>query len=156
MTQRFNSVYGGLQAQRTRSQLSDHEIITLASIIEKETGAPEERELVSAVFHNRMRLGMKLDSDPTVIYGLGDDYNGRLTKRDLNRKTEYNTYMIKGLPPGPIANPGRKSIEAALSPANVDYLYFVSKGDGSGEHNFSSNYRDHRRAVSDYRRKTGP
>ena len=156
MVNRFSSVFGDFEAPRSTSGLSDHEIITLASIIEKETGAPSERSLVSAVFHNRLRLGMKLDSDPTVIYGMGEEYDGRLTRRDLKQKTDYNTYMMKGLPPGPIANPGRESIKAALNPADVDYLYFVSKGDGSGEHNFSSNYRDHRRAVSEYRKRIKP
>lgn len=156
MVSRFGKVFGGLQIDRTNSGLTDHEIIILASIIEKETGTPQERALVSAVFHNRMRIGMKLDSDPTVIYGLGEEFDGRLTRRDLKQLTDYNTYMIKGLPPGPIANPGRDSIVAALNPAEVDYLYFVSKGDGSGEHNFSTNYSDHRRAVSEYRKRVKP
>ena len=152
MVKRFNTVYSSLENERADIKLTDNEIITLASIIEKETGAQSERELISAVFHNRLRIGMKLDSDPTVIYGLGEDFEGRLRKRDLRRMTEYNTYLIKGLPPGPIANPGKESIAAALNPADVDYLYFVSKGDGSGTHSFSSNYEDHRRAVRDYRK----
>lgn len=156
MVSRFGKVFGGLEPMRLNSSLTDHEIITLASIIEKETGAPNERDLVSAVFHNRLRIGMKLDSDPTVIYGMGEQYDGRLTRRDLKKHTDYNTYMIKGLPPGPIANPGRDSIVAALNPAEVDYFYFVSKGDGSGEHNFSTNYRQHQRAVSEYRKRIRP
>jgi len=156
MVKRFNTVYSSLENERADIELTDNEIITLASIIEKETGAQSERGLISAVFHNRLRIGMKLDSDPTVIYGLGERFGGRLRKRDLVRMTEYNTYLIKGLPPGPIANPGRESISAALNPADVDYLYFVSKGDGTGTHSFSSNYEDHRRAVRDYRKNNNP
>lgn len=156
MVNRFNTVFGSFENGRADTKLTDKEIITLASIIEKETGSPGERELVSAVFHNRLRLGMKLDSDPTVIYGLGEDYGGELTKSDLRRMTRYNTYLVKGLPPGPIANPGKDSIAAALNPAEVDYLYFVSKGDGTGTHRFSSNYSDHRRAVRDYRKNNKP
>ena len=152
MVKRFNTVYGSLTPERANNNLTDSEIIILASIIEKETGAPEERMLVSAVFHNRLRKGMKLDSDPTVIYGLGEGFEGSLRRSDLERKTDYNTYMIKGLPPGPISNPGKASISAALDPAEVDFLYFVSKGDGSGTHKFSSNYKDHKRAVIEYRR----
>jgi UPF0755 protein len=106
--------------------------------------------MISAVFHNRLKLGMKLESDPTVIYGLGEDFDGNLTKADLNTMTQYNTYLIKGLPPGPICNPGKESITAALSPAAVDYIYFVSRGDGT--HYFSENYADHQRAVSEYQR----
>lgn len=154
MVEKFNSVYRSLGTTRGDINLSDNEILTLASIIEKETGDASERSLVSAVFHNRLRIGMKLDSDPTVIYGLGQDFNGRLTRSDLNRMTDYNTYLIRGLPPGPIANPGKDSIAAALNPADVDYLYFVSKGDGT--HRFSSSYKDHQRAVFRYRRKINP
>ncbi len=93
---------------------------------------------------------MKLDSDPTVIYGMGENYNGNLTKKDLKEKTDYNTYVVKGLPPGPIANPGRDSIVAVLEPADVKYLYFVSKGDGT--HHFSNSYREHQRAVNKYQK----
>lgn len=154
MVERFNSVYGSLGTTRGDINLSENEIVTLASIIEKETGDASERPLVSAVFHNRLRIGMKLDSDPTVIYGMGEDFNGRLTRNDLNRMTDYNTYLLRGLPPGPIANPGKDSIVAALNPADVDFLYFVSKGDGT--HHFSSNYKDHQRAVFKYRKRTAP
>ncbi len=150
MLTRFNKVFDSFAGLRRRVNLTDNEVITLASIIEKETAAPAERPIISAVFHNRLRLGMKLDSDPTVIYGLGDSFDGNLTKADLNTMTQYNTYLIKGLPPGPICNPGKESITAALSPAAVDYLYFVSRGDGT--HYFSDNYADHQRAVSEYQR----
>ena len=150
MVDRFKKVYGSLGGLKNRVNLTDNEIITLASMIEKETGAPAERQLVSAVFHNRLKLGMRLESDPTVIYGLGEEFDGNLTKGDLNTMTEYNTYLISGLPPGPISNPGKESIIAALNPAPVDYLYFVSRGDGT--HYFSENYKDHQRAVSEYQR----
>ena len=108
--------------------------------------------MISAVFHNRLKLGMKLDSDcfPSLIFVLWEDFDGNLTKADLNTMTQYNTYLIKGLPPGPICNPGKESITAALSPAAVDYIYFVSRGDGT--HYFSANYADHQRAVSEYQR----
>ena len=150
MVGRFMAVYEPLQDIGDKVSLTDNEILTLASIIEKETGAAFERPMISAVFHNRLRIGMKLDSDPTVIYGMGESYNGNLRRRDLREVTEYNTYVIKGLPPGPIANPGKDSIVAALNPADVNYLYFVSKGDGT--HHFSSNYREHQRAVFKYQR----
>lgn len=150
MLDRFNKVYSSLEGLRRRVNLTDNEVVTLASIIEKETGAPAERPMISAVFHNRLRLGMKLESDPTVIYGMGEDFDGNLTKGDLNTMTQYNTYLINGLPPGPICNPGKESITAALSPAAVDYIYFVSRGDGT--HYFSENYADHQRAVSEYQR----
>ncbi|MFA9408505.1 MAG: endolytic transglycosylase MltG, partial [Candidatus Dadabacteria bacterium] len=136
MVQRFKAVYEPLSSLRNKINLTDTEILTLASIVEKETGAGFERPLISAVFQNRLRIGMKLDSDPTVIYGMGNYYNGNLRKRDLRQYTEYNTYVIKGLPPSPIANPGEDSIMAVLNPADVKYLYFVSKGDGT--HHFSN------------------
>ena len=147
MVAKFKEVYGPLRAKSEGLNLTDHDIVILASIIEKETGNVSERPLVSAVFHNRLRLGMRLESDPTVIYGIGN-FDGNLTKKDLRTETKYNTYKIFGLPPGPISNPGKDSLEAALNPAKVDYLYFVSRGDGT--HEFSSNYRDHRRAVAEY------
>jgi UPF0755 protein len=150
MVSRFKNVYSSLAGLRQRVNLTDNEVITLASIIEKETGSPPERPVISAVFHNRLRLGMRLESDPTVIYGLGEDFDGNLTKGDLNSMTEYNTYLIRGLPPGPISNPGKESIIAALKPAPVEYIYFVSRGDGT--HYFSENYKDHQRAVSEYQR----
>ena len=127
-----------------------HEILTLASIIEKESALEEEKPLIAAVFHNRMKRGMRLQSDPTVIYGM-KDFDGNITKGDLKRSTPYNTYRIKGLPPGPICNPGALSIGAALHPSEVKYLYFVSKNDGS--HQFSSSLSNHAKAVIKYQIK---
>lgn len=145
---------------RLRSEISDvwikraaelgltlHEVITLASIIEKETGAPSERPLISSVFHNRLKKKMRLETDPTVIYGI-EDFDGNLTRKHLETKTPYNTYRINGLPPGPIASPGRAAIEAALYPAQTGYLFFVSKKDGT--HQFSTNLVDHNRAIRKY------
>lgn len=147
MVARFKEVYGLLRAKAGELDLTDREIVILASIIEKETGNVSERPLISAVFHNRLRLGMRLESDPTVIYGMSN-FDGNLTKKDLRTETKYNTYKIFGLPPGSISNPGKYSLEAALNPAKVNYLYFVSRGDGI--HEFSSNYRDHLKAVAEY------
>ncbi|PIP38749.1 MAG: aminodeoxychorismate lyase [Desulfobacterales bacterium CG23_combo_of_CG06-09_8_20_14_all_51_8] len=126
------------------------EIVTLASMIEKETGVAEERPVVSSVFHNRLKQKMHLASDPTVIYGLAD-FDGNLTRTDLTTLTPYNTYMIAGLPPGPIANPGASSLHAALFPARTDYLYFVAKKDGT--HYFSTTLEEHTRAVQEYQLK---
>ncbi len=127
--------------------LSVHQVLTLASIIEKETGAAFERPIISSVFHNRLKKGMRLETDPTVIYGIRD-FDGNLTRKHLDTPTPYNTYKIKGLPPGPISNPGAKAIEAALYPAETDFLYFVSKKDNT--HKFSTNIRDHNQAVRKY------
>jgi UPF0755 protein len=129
--------------------LSTHQVLTLASIVEKETGIPEERPLIARVFLNRLRLGMRLQTDPTVIYGLAD-FDGNLTRKHLETPTLYNTYLIDGLPPGPIANPGRDAIAAVLHPASESYLYFVSKNDGT--HYFSRDLAEHNRAVSKYQR----
>jgi UPF0755 protein len=128
------------------------EVVTLASLIEKETGLGQERPLVSSVFHNRLRMNMKLACDPTVIYAVQrvKPYDGVIHQSDLQLDSPYNTYLYPGLPPGPIANPGRLAIEAALFPAESDYLYFVSRNDGS--HVFSKGYRDHARAVRKYQR----
>lgn len=133
---------------RTREMgMTLHEVITLASLIEKETGLESERALISAVFHNRLRKRMLLQTDPAVIYAISD-FDGNLRKKDLSVHTPYNTYMNPGLPPGPIASPGLESILAALYPADSRYLYFVSRQDGS--HHFSANLADHNRAVSKY------
>jgi UPF0755 protein len=130
--------------------LAPHEIITLASIVEKETGNPAERPLVASVFLNRLAKGMRLQADPTVRYGL-KDHSGLLTRKDLKKITPYNTYIIPSLPPGPITNPGRASIEAVITPAQTDYLYFVAKDETS--HHFSRNLKEHNRAISKYRKR---
>ncbi|ACR69536.1 endolytic transglycosylase MltG [Edwardsiella ictaluri] len=124
------------------------QMVTMASIIEKETGLGEERPKVASVFINRLRIGMRLQTDPTVIYGLGDAYNGNLTRRDLQQPTPYNTYVIAGLPPTPIAMPGKASLDAAAHPAKTPYLYFVA--DGKGGHVFSTNLQSHNQAVRAY------
>jgi len=131
--------------------LTLHQAVTLASLIEKETGMEEERPRISSVFHNRLKLNMKLQTDPTVIYAL-ENFDGNLRKKDLFIDSPYNTYRYRGLPPGPIANPGLKSILAALTPEETDYLFFVSRQDGS--HQFSTNLPDHNRAVSKYQLKS--
>ena len=148
MVRRFQGVFSDQWKQRADELgLSVHEIVTLASIIEKETGAPEERKTVSSVFHNRLERGMRLDSDPTVIYGI-EDFDGNLTRKHLRTPTAYNTYKRKGLPPGPIANPGQASLHAALYPADTPYLYFVA--DSENSHYFSTTLKEHNRAVRKY------
>lgn len=127
-----------------------YQALIMASIIEKETGRPEERSWVAAVFVNRQRLGMPLQTDPAVIYGLGPRFDGRLHKRDLQSDTPYNTYIRAGLPPTPISLPGRAAIEAALNPEPTKALYFVARGDGSSE--FSSTLAEHNRAVERFQR----
>jgi len=149
---RFMEVYNDIIVKNYTIDMSMEELVTLASIIEKETGKPSERPIVSSVFHNRLKKGMRLESDPTVIYGI-NDFSGKITKKDLNTRTPYNTYIISGLPPGPIANPGRAAIEAALKPAETNYLFFVSKNDGT--HIFSETYHDHVNAVNKYQRRRG-
>ena len=129
--------------------LSPHEVVTLASIIEKETGKTAERPLIAAVIHNRLSRGIRLQCDPTVIYGI-KNFDGNLTRRHLQTPTPYNTYVIHGLPPGPIANPGLAALRAALYPANTDYLYFVARGDGT--HHFSASLAEHNRAVRRFQR----
>jgi UPF0755 protein len=122
-----------------------YEALILASIVEKETAAPEERPEIAAVFTSRLRQGMRLQTDPTVIYGLGEGYEGDIRYRDLKRDTPYNTYVHKGLPPTPIALPGGAAVDAVLHPARSKALYFVAKGDG--HHHFSETYKQHRKAV---------
>lgn len=151
MVARFNEMFKEQYVQRAEElNMSREEVVTLASIVEKETSDPSERHLIAAVFRNRLKRGMMLQSDPTVIYGM-KDFNGNLTKEDLRTKTPYNTYMIRGLPPQPIANPGEESIKAVLYPSPKKYLYFVSKNDGT--HHFSATLKEHNRAVNRYQRR---
>lgn len=141
MVKRFWEVYDAKLREKTKKMgWSINQVVTLASIIEKEAKVDEERPIISAVYHNRLRFGMPLQADPTAIYGI-KRFSAGVTKKDLQNKTPYNTYVIKGLPPGPIASPGLKSIIAALNPAKVSYLYFVSRGDGT--HEFSVDYESH-------------
>ena len=147
MNKKFNETFTPDLVKRAKDMgFSQKEIITLASIIEKETGAKEERKIVSSVFHNRLNKRMPLQSDPTTIYGIWDRYTGNITKDDLRQYTPYNTYKIFGLPPGPICNPGKDSIIAALYPDSTTYLYFVSSNDGT--HTFSEDYGAHKKAVN--------
>jgi UPF0755 protein len=151
MVVRFYDIFTPeMYRQAETIDFSVHQVVTLASLIEKETGTAPERPLVSAVLHNRLKRGMLLQCDPTVIYGI-KDFDGNLTHQHLRTLTPYNTYMVPGLPPGPIANPGLKSLLAAVQPAKEDYLYFVAKGDGS--HQFSSDIAAHNRAVQQYQKR---
>jgi UPF0755 protein len=136
-----------LMQQANKGKLTFHEIVTLASLIEKETGLGAERKLISSVFHNRLVKKMRLQTDPTVIYAIAN-FDVNIRKKDLSIDSPYNTYKHHGLPPGPIASPGLDSIRAAMEPEDSDYLYFVSRKNGS--HQFSTNYEDHNRAVRKY------
>jgi UPF0755 protein len=142
-----------LVERATARGLSVRELLTLASLVEKETAKPEERPLVAAVYSNRLKIGMRMQCDPTVIYGLerAGRYTGNLTREDLGFDSPYNTYRYAGLPPGPIASSGRASLEAAADPADVPYLYFVSRNDGS--HVFSSTLDEHNRYVFEFQKK---
>ncbi len=152
MAGRFKEVFfKEFEGQAQAKGLSMKWVITLASIIEKETGAPDERGIISAVFHNRLKKGIRLQSDPTIIYDI-EDFDGNLKKRHLTANTPYNTYVKYGLPPGPIASPGRDSIRAAITPAEGGYLYFVSKNDGT--HYFSKTLKEHNIAVQRYQKQT--
>lgn len=148
MVNRFMTVWNGLD-KPADLQLDRHQLVTLASIVEKETGSADERAVIAGVFYNRLQKGMRLQSDPTTIYGL-NNFNGNLTRADLKKETPYNTYVIPGLPPGPICNPGRAALEAVLYPDKVPYYYFVSKNDGS--HYFSTTLKEHNRAVHSYQK----
>ena len=148
MQNNLNAAWAG---RATNLPLTDiYQALILASIAEKETGRESDRTNVAGVFINRLRIGMRLQTDPTVIYGLGDKFDGNLRKKDLLTDQEYNTYTRSGLPPTPIALPGMASIQAALNPAKTSSLYFVGKG--NGESHFSSNLTDHNRAVSKYQK----
>jgi UPF0755 protein len=131
--------------------VSPYDVLILASIVEKETGLESDRAEIAGVFVNRLRIGMRLQTDPTVIYGMGDQFDGNLRKKDLQTDHDYNTYTRSGLPPTPIAMPGVASIRAAVNPAATDALYFVAKG--NGESKFSTNLQDHNRAVAKYQKR---
>jgi UPF0755 protein len=151
MVERFRDTYATLEAKRSNEvNLSTREIVTLASLVEKETGRPEERPLVAAVYWNRLNKKMAMQADPTVVYALvkAGTYDGNIRRRDLELDSPYNTYKYPGLPPGPIASPGRAALEAALAPANVEYLYFVSRNDGS--HAFAETLAKHNANVQEY------
>ncbi|WP_210395272.1 endolytic transglycosylase MltG [Motiliproteus sediminis] len=150
--ERMKAVLGDEWATRQQGLPLDtpYDALILASIVEKETGVAEERPAIAGVFVRRLLKGMRLQTDPTVIYGMGEAYQGRIGRADLRRPTPYNTYVIRGLPPTPIASPARAAIHAALNPAEGDALYFVAKGDGS--HQFSATLRAHNRAVERYQR----
>ncbi|HUP03041.1 MAG TPA: endolytic transglycosylase MltG [Bryobacteraceae bacterium] len=149
MTARFRAAWRGLH-----TQAGVHDAVTMASLVEKEARLPAERPLIAGVFDNRLRIGMKLDCDPTVIYAAlrHEAYRGAIHESDLQREDPYNTYRFAGLPPGPIANPGLAAIRAALEPARSTALYFVLRPDDSGSHEFSAKLNDHKKAVTRYRR----
>lgn len=160
MVERFKESYRKLQTVPgwSRGELTDTQIVTMASIIEKETGAPEERPVIASVFYNRLRIKMPLQTDPTIIYGLWlekGSWNGSLPRAELQRPGPYNSYMNQGLPPGPISNPGYEALKAAGSPQRSDFLFFMSRNDGT--HTFSREYGQHASAVKEYwhHRKSG-
>jgi len=151
MVKRFLHVYSEVSPQSEIKNLNRNQIVTLASIIEKETGAPEERPLISSIFHNRLEKKMKLQTDPTIIYGKAEKLGAiviNITHEDLVTPTRYNTYVIPGLPPTPIANPGRDALLAAMKPAHSNYLFFVSHNNGT--HEFSETYQAHQKAVQKF------
>ncbi|GAB1079909.1 MAG: endolytic transglycosylase MltG [Shewanella algae] len=149
MQQQLESIWH--QRDQSIPLKSPYELLILASIIEKETGLAEERGKIAAVFVNRLKKRMRLQTDPTVIYGMGERFDGNITRKDLREETPFNTYRIFGLPPTPIAAPGREALLAAAHPEAVEYLYFVSRNDGS--HVFSRTLAEHNRAVNQYQRK---
>jgi UPF0755 protein len=154
MVERYRQVFAEeLQMAKPSSQLSEKDVVTLASLVEAETGKSEERPLIAGVFLRRLKKGMRLECDPTVVYGLlllDPSFNKRLRRKHLLKNTHYNTYRNYGLPPGPICNPGRLAIRAVLQPAETDFLFFVSRNNGS--HQFSRTLREHNRAVKTYQK----
>jgi UPF0755 protein len=153
MVQNFKNAYQQLEGNGSTApvNLARHEIVTLASVVEKETGAPEERPMIASVFYNRLQKNMKLQSDPTIVYGIWVDtgtYKQNITKDDILRPTRYNTYTVARLPFGPIANPGREALAAVMKPATADFFYFVSRNDGT--HVFTKTYQDHLKAVANF------
>ena len=152
MVRRFHEVWSTLPNDSLPRGFSLEQVVTLASLVESETGVADERPVIAGVFYNRLRLGRALECDPTVIYALelAGKYRGSLFKRDMRFNSPYNTYRYRGLPPGPIANVGEAALRAALEPAKTDYLYFVS--DAQGGHLFSRTLREHNANVARYRR----
>jgi UPF0755 protein len=151
MVEQLRQVVGpDLLARMQELKMTMHEVLTLASVIEKETGSGGERSEISAVFHNRLKKHIPLQSDPTVIYGL-PAFDGNLHKKDLSSPSPYNTYRVQGLPPGPIANPGIQAIRATLYPSDSRSLYFVSRNDGT--HQFSATLIEHNQAVEKYQKR---
>jgi UPF0755 protein len=149
MIKHFQSVWTPeMDARAKEIGMTEHQVVTLASMIEKETGAPDERPMISSVFHNRLQKHIRLESDPTTIYGMWDRFQGKIHKTDLSVMNEYNTYMIPALPVGPIANPGKESLHAALFPNASDYLFFVSHNNGT--HEFTKSLEEHQRAVTKF------
>ena len=150
MVERFKTVYAELAKDRQATGLTTRQVVTLASLVEKETARAEERPIVAAVYRNRLAIGMGMQADPTVIYALRQrgKYNGNIRRVDLAIDSPYNTYRYRGLPPGPIAAPGRAALEAALAPAEAKYLYFVSRNDGS--HVFAETLREHNANVQKF------
>jgi UPF0755 protein len=153
MVQAFRAAFPAeWEARAAESGFTRHAVVTLASLIEKETGDPAERPVIASVFHNRLKRGMRLETDPAVIYGI-PNFDGNLTRRHLETPTPFNTYLVRGLPPGPIASPGRESLRAALYPAQTDFLFFVSRNNGT--HHFSTSLAEHARAVQQYQSGAG-
>lgn len=157
MTSEFHKQWHALEPEALPAA-ELHRVVTLASLVEKETGLAAERPIVASVFSNRLRLNMPLQCDPTTVYAaeLENRYNGVIHRSDLASTNPYNTYAHAGLPPGPIANPGAQSLKAALHPADANYLYFVARADGSGGHHFTSTLAEHEKAVADFRRASHP
>ena len=150
MIRRFHQMVDPLGNRAGEIGMKMEDVVILASIIEKETGRGEERPMIASVFLNRIKKKMRLESDPTVIYGI-ENFSGNIKRKDLNRPSPYNTYLLRGLPAGPIANPGLESIKAVLYPDQTDYLYFVSKNDGT--HYFSKTLAEHNKAVLIYQKR---
>ena len=153
MVKEFLKNYNSLSSS-IGSLFSRHQVVILSSLVEKETGASWERPRIASVFHNRFKIGMKFQSDPTILYGIlrkTGKMPNNIRKKDITAPTPYNTYTVKGFPKGPIANPGKDSLNAVLNPEKTSYYYFVSRNDGS--HVFSENFKDHNKAVNQYQRK---
>lgn len=149
LVDRFLAVWKEIDS--SSSAFTRHQIVTLASMVEKETGAPEERPVIASVFHNRLNKGMRLQSDPTILYGLlveTGNMKNNIRRADIKKATPYNTYTVNGLPKGPIANPGKEALEAAISPYFSEFLYFVSRNDGT--HVFTKTYKEHAKAVREF------